>query len=409
MDKTLTRVSPNWLDTTAKRTLFALLPRLRGGCLVIQDQQEHQFGDANSPLKGVIRIHHPRAYRQILLGGSIGAGEGFIQGHWSSPDLVAVVQVMARNLKVLEALESRLSWITKVSNLLTHRRNHNSKAGSKRNIVAHYDLGNDLYQTFLDKQMVYSSAIYPHDGASLEQAQTHKLELICQRLQLKPGETLLEIGTGWGALAIHAARHYQVQVTTTTISDAQYEYARQRVEQEGLSERITLLKQDYRELQGRYDKLVSIEMIEAVGHEYLSTFFSTCRARLHEHGRMLIQAITINDQRYDAYRRGVDFIQRYIFPGGCLPSIERLSRHIATDTDMVISALHDIGQDYGRTLKHWHQRFNQSLPQIRNLGYQEDFIRMWQFYLGYCEGAFYERSISTVHLVANRPLYRGRP
>ncbi|BDY04806.1 cyclopropane-fatty-acyl-phospholipid synthase family protein [Ferrimonas sp. YFM] len=406
MDNTLTRPAPAWLDTLAKRTLFSLLPNLKGGTLVIQDEEQHRFGEAGA-LSAEIRIHHPRAYRRILMGGSIGAGEAFIQGDWSTPNLVPLVQLMSKNLTVLQQLEKKLAWVGRITDLWRHRRNRNSKGGSKRNIVAHYDLGNDLYELFLDKQLVYSSAIFPAADATLEEAQNHKLDLICQRLELKQGETLLEIGTGWGALAIHAAKHYGVRVTTTTISEEQHAYAAQRITNEGLSDRITLLKLDYRDLSGSYDKLVSIEMIEAVGHEYMRTFFQTCRDRLKPDGRMLIQGITIADQRYDAYRRGVDFIQKYIFPGGCLPSVERLAHHVARDTDMVITALHDIGIDYGRTLAHWTQRFNQALPQVRQQGYGEDFIRMWQFYLGYCEGAFYERVISTVHMVADKPGYRA--
>ncbi|WP_417346755.1 class I SAM-dependent methyltransferase [Ferrimonas sp.] len=405
MDNTLTRPAPAWLDTLAKRALFSLLPGLKGGTLMIQDEEQHRFGEAGA-LSAEIRIHHPRAYRRILLGGSIGAGEAFIQGDWSTPDLVPLVQLMSKNLTVLQALEKKLAWVGRLIDLWRHRRNRNSKGGSKRNIVAHYDLGNDLYALFLDRQLVYSSAIFPQADATLEEAQNHKLDLICRRLELKPGETLLEIGTGWGALAVHAAKHYGAVVTTTTISEEQHAYAAQRIANEGLNDRITLLKQDYRDLSGHYDKLVSIEMIEAVGHEFLRTFFQTCRDRLKPNGRLLIQGITIADQRYDAYRRGVDFIQKYIFPGGCLPSVERLAHHIARDTDMVITALHDIGMDYGRTLAHWTKRFNQALPQVRAQGYGEDFIRMWQFYLGYCEGAFYERVISTVHMVADKPGYR---
>jgi cyclopropane-fatty-acyl-phospholipid synthase len=255
--------------------------------------------------------------------------------------------------------------------------------------------------------MLYSSAIYPDKSADLEQAQLHKLETICQRLDLKEGETLLEIGTGWGALAIYAAQNYAVKVTTTTISDAQYDYTKARIEALGLTDNITLLKQDYRELTGEYDKLVSIEMIEAVGHEYLASFFETCNKHLKPDGKMLIQAITISDQRYHSYRKGVDFIQRYIFPGGCLPSVSIMTNNVSNKTDMVVTGLHDIGQDYARTLNHWHQRFDNALDKVKQLGYDDTFIRLWKFYFSYCEGAFLERRISTVHLIAAKPDYRA--
>lgn len=404
---TLQAQPSQWLDKIAKKVICKILMQLQDAGLTIEDHDGRVFyGDQHAALQAKIVIHHGRVWRQFLLGGSIGAGEGYIQGDWSSPDLTKVVQVLGRNLGVLDKLEKRFAWLSGLRHLRVHKSNRNSERGSRKNILAHYDLGNDMYRTFLDREMLYSSAVYPSADADLETAQLHKLDLICQRLALKPGETLLEIGTGWGGLAIYAAQHYGVQVTTTTISDAQYEYASARVTQLGLQDQITLLKQDYRKLEGQYDKLVSIEMIEAVGHEYLATFFTTCSERLKPNGKMLIQAITIADQRYDSYRTGVDFIQRYIFPGGCLPSVSVMSEHIANKTDMVMMQLHDIGLDYARTLRDWLQRFEHSLSDIRKMGYGDDFIRLWKFYLCYCEGGFLERSISTVHLVAAKPEYR---
>lgn len=406
MDNALVTAPTKGLDSVAKRTLTALLGQLKHGSLTLVDGGQQTFGTPEG-IHATLTIHHPSAYRQIVMGGSIGAGEAFIKGHWSSPNRVALIQLFCKNLSLIEKLESKISWLTKIPSWIGHRINHNSKKGSKRNIVAHYDLGNPLYETFLDKQMLYSSAVFPHWDSSLEQAQLHKMALICDKLRLQPGEHLVEIGTGWGALAIYAAKHYGVKVTTTTISDAQHEYAKKRIEEEGLGEQITLLKQDYRDLNGQYDKLVSIEMIEAVGHRYFSQFFQQCTRLLKPSGRMLIQAITIADQRYSRYVNSVDFIQRYIFPGGCLPSIERLGHHIAKDTDMVMEHLEDIGLHYAHTLKAWQQRFCDALTQVRSLGYGEDFIRMWQFYFDYCQGAFLERQIGTVQVVANRPDYRG--
>ncbi|WP_076541107.1 cyclopropane-fatty-acyl-phospholipid synthase family protein [Shewanella sp. UCD-KL21] len=402
-------------DSFAKKILLKALAHLSDGHLTIvssdnsaigSSEQSLSFGNVDSDLHATMQVSHPSFYKQIIWGGSIGAGEAYIQGHWSSPDLTKVVQLFARNLSLLDKIERYFSWFSVGINRIGHLFNRNSSTGSKRNILAHYDLGNPMYEQFLDKEMLYSSALYPHHDASLEQAQQHKLQTICERLDLQAGQTVLEVGTGWGALAIYAAKHFDVTVTTTTISDAQYDYALERVEQEGLTDKITLLKDDYRILSGEYDRVVSIEMIEAVGHEYLPGFFKKLESLLKPNGRMLIQAITIADQRYDSYRKSVDFIQRYIFPGGCLPSISEMNKHIANKTDMVVWSINDMGKDYAQTLNHWHEKFDKAQQRIKEMGYGEDFIRMWKFYLSYCEGGFLERTTSTVHLVAVRPQYR---
>ncbi|MGI2853253.1 class I SAM-dependent methyltransferase [Shewanella algae] len=389
------------------RVMQQALNALEGGCLKLQlGSEQWTFGPLDTDLVAIIRIHDERFFRQVILGGSIGAGEAYIQGHWSSPDVTAVVRLFARNLPLLDKIEQRFSWFSNTVSRVKHLLRRNSKAGSKRNILAHYDLGNPLYQAFLDPELLYSSAVYPHEEAQLDEAQQYKLQLICERLDLQPGMTLLEIGTGWGALAIYAAKHYDVKVTTTTISDAQYQYASERVAAEGLSERITLLRQDYRQLSGQYDRLVSIEMIEAVGHDYLPGFFASLDALLKPSGKLLLQAITIKDQRYDSYRKGVDFIQRYIFPGGCLPSVTEMTRHLQRQTSMTLWSLDDIGLDYARTLNDWHANFDDARERVRELGYGEDFMRMWKFYLSYCEGGFLERTISTVQLTAVKDGYR---
>lgn len=395
------------LDRVAKKLLVSLLAKMQHACLtLVEEQQQLVLGDSSASLQAKVIIHNSKTYSKLIFSGSIGAGEAYIQGWWSSPNLTKVIQVLAREQAVCDSLGNVFFKIATLPSWLYHKVRKNTQAGSKKNILAHYDLGNEMYAQFLDKEMLYSSAIYPNGEAGLEEAQLHKLQTICQRLNLKKGETLLEIGTGWGALAIYAAQHYGVQVTTTTISDAQYDYSAQRIKKLGLENQITLLKKDYRELSGLYDKLVSIEMIEAVGHEYLGGFFATCNKHLKPDGKMLIQAITICDQRYQQYRKGVDFIQRYIFPGGCLPSINVMSNNLTRETDMVITSLDDIGLDYARTLKHWYQRFADANLEIKKLGYGDDFIRLWQFYFCYCEGAFLERSISTVHLVAAKAGYR---
>ncbi|UJF18362.1 cyclopropane-fatty-acyl-phospholipid synthase family protein [Vibrio sp. SS-MA-C1-2] len=413
------------LETLFRKSLFKALESLKQVKLVIiedfilsnsskeikDSSRQFVFGLNEQHIDGVhltatIIIHDPRAYQKIALGGDIGASEAFIDGLWSTPDLTQVIRVMAREQGTCDQVEGGFSKLIKWGSLLEHKLNHNSQAGSKKNILAHYDLGNEMYKLFLDSNMLYSSAIYPSETSTLEEAQINKMDLICQRLELKENETLLEIGTGWGGLAIHAAKYYGVNVTTTTISDAQYEYTKARVEQLGLNDKVTLLKQDYRLLTGQFDKLVSIEMIEAVGYQYFDQFFDQCNSLLKPTGKMLLQAITIADQRFESYKNGVDFIQKYIFPGGFLPSVSVMSEKVRDRTDMLITEIHDIGIDYAKTLNEWQKRFNEKESELKELGYGDDFIRLWRFYFSYCEGGFLERKISTVHMVSEKPLYR---
>ena len=391
-----------------RRIVFTLLSQLKDAKLeLIEASESHFFGEENSDLIGQIVIHDLSFYQDVLANGSIGAAEAFLDSKWTSPDLTKVIQVMARNSAELDKIENKMRWISKLKNLFLRRKNINSEQGSKRNILAHYDIGNDLYERFLDSAMQYSSAIYSDEAKSVSQAQNNKMRTICQRLNLSEKDHVIEIGSGWGGLAIYMAQNYGCKVTTTTISDAQYDYAQQKIHQLGLADKITLLKKDYRKLDGQYDKLVSIEMIEAVGHEYLPTFFSTCSNLLKANGKMLIQSITIADSRYEQYRKGVDFIQKYIFPGGCLPSIAEMSRHFEKNTDMVIHQINDIGLHYARTLNDWRLAFEQEWHNLKHLGYSEEFKRLWLFYFSYCEGAFLERVISTHHIVARKPRYLG--
>jgi cyclopropane-fatty-acyl-phospholipid synthase len=280
---------------------------------------------------------------------------------------------------------------------------------SRRNILAHYDLGNALFERLLDPTMMYSAAQFESAEQTLEQAQLNKLERICQKLELKPHEHLLEIGTGWGSLAIHAATRYGCRVTTTTLSEAQYAHTLQRVQALGLTQRITVLREDYRDLSGRFDKLVSIEMIEAVGHRYLPTYFRQCAALLKEDGLMLLQAITIRDQRYAQARRSVDFIQRYIFPGGALPSLSVLLDTASRKTGLNLVHMEDFGQDYARTLRHWRDNLRQARTALKELGYDETFQRLWEFYLCYCQGGFEERAIGVAQLLWAAPQARRAP
>lgn len=316
-----------------------------------------------------IHIHDAGVYRQIIAGGSIATGEAYMQGAWSSPNLVEVTRLFSANLQTLEQLESRQSWLVRLGLKIAHTLNRNTRGGSRKNIAAHYDLGNDFFGLFLDPTMMYSAALFPCTDTPLEEASVAKLEEVCRQLELQPGDHLLEIGTGWGGMAIHAARHYGCRVTTTTISREQYEFARKRVQREGLQDRITLLCEDYRNLEGTYDKLVSIEMIEAVGHQFYSSYFQRCSELLKPDGKMVIQAITIADQRYTQARDAVDFIQRYIFPGGCLPSVAVISDHLAKDTDMQMVHLRDMAADYALTLAHWRDRFMARLDEVKAMGF----------------------------------------
>ncbi|GAA5524482.1 tRNA 5-hydroxyuridine methyltransferase [Microbulbifer aestuariivivens] len=402
----------SWLVALARRLVLAKMGGIRNGRLVVEEGGErYEFGqpaDA-AEVSATIRIHDASTYSHVLLNGTVGSGEAYMQGAWSSPSLVDVIRLMVSNMAMLENLDSRWSFLHKAFLKVLHSLNANTRNGSRKNIAAHYDLGNDFFRLFLDESMMYSSAIFPREDATLAEASVHKLERICQKLDLSPTDHLLEIGTGWGAMAIHAAKRYGCRVTTTTISREQYEYAKAWVAREGLEDRITLLLKDYRDLEGQYDKLVSIEMIEAVGHDYHRNFFSRCSHLLKEDGLMVMQAITIQDQRYDRYRKQVDFIQRYIFPGGCLPSNQVVADHIADNTDMQIVGLEDITFHYARTLEAWREAFFERLEEVKRQGFDSRFIRMWDFYLCYCEGGFLERAISTAQFVFAKPRCKALP
>ncbi len=399
-------------DQWCRRTLFKILDKLTRARLVIEDSTGvFEFGCnvSEHSLQASIHIQDARAYRQILFGGSIGAGEAYMEDRWTTPCLVSVIQVMARNIELTNSMDRGWSWLRRGVNKCLHAFNANSLTGSRKNISAHYDLGNDFFRLFLDPTLMYSAAIYPTQEADLNTAALHKLESVCQKLQLTQDDHLLEIGTGWGGMAIYAAKNYGCKVTTTTLSRQQYEFAKQAVIREGLEDQVTLLLKDYRELEGRFDKLVSIEMIEAVGHEYYDTYFKKCSSLLVSDGLMLIQAITIADQRYDSARSSVDFIQKYIFPGGGLPSNEVIASGLRRCTDMNMVDLHDIGWDYARTLHHWRERFHQRMEAVKEQGFDETFCRMWDFYLAYCEGGFNERVISTVQVVMAKPDAQSLP
>ncbi|NMH58906.1 SAM-dependent methyltransferase [Alteromonas ponticola] len=390
---------------TYRRIFFKALSQIKFGKITIEERGEEvvSFGQPDRGLHAHVNILCPTAYRHLLLGGSVASGETYMNGLWTTRDLTAVIRIFARNLPMLDQWEQKFRWLTMPYWKIQHFLNRNSLGQAKRNIEAHYDLGNRLYRTFLDDSMMYSSAIYPDPNASLAEAQQHKLHTICEKLQLNEDDHLLEIGTGWGGLAIYAAKHFGAKVTTTTISEEQHAYAANWIEKEGLNHKITLLKQDYRDLTGTYTKLVSVEMIEAVGHRYLDTFINKCNSLLKGDALMLLQCITIDDRRFENYANSVDFIQKYIFPGGFLPSIEVLNTHFKRSSNLVIRDLHDIGLDYAKTLNDWYHRFIQSKDELTQAGYDEQFHRLWTYYLKYCEGGFLERTISTVQIVLSKP------
>jgi cyclopropane-fatty-acyl-phospholipid synthase len=396
----LSKLSPELL---LRRQVLARFAALREGRLMLKDAIETRAFGNGGATEAMVRIHDLSAYADIATGGSIGAAEAYMQGKWTASDLTALIRILLANRNVLERIEGGLARIGQPFLRLAHRSHRNTRRQSRQNIRAHYDLGNDFYRLFLDPTLSYSAVIYPRPDSSLDEAAIHKLDVICRKLDLQPGDHLLEIGTGWGGLAIHAARHYGCRVTTTTISAKQFAYARQRIAEAGLADRVTVLDQDYRDLDGEFDKLVSVEMIEAVGIEFLDEYFRVCAARLRPQGRMLLQGIVIADQIYEQARRSVDFIQKYIFPGGALPSLGAIRASVARATDLQLVGLQDIGQDYARTLREWRRRFLAQVHSIRQLGFSEEFIRMWEYYLAYCEGGFLERSITDVQVVFDKP------
>jgi cyclopropane-fatty-acyl-phospholipid synthase len=381
-----------------------------GELTVVDEWGTRGFGRPNTGPSSTVHIRDPAAWAAIALGGSLGAGESYMDGLWSADDLVATVRVLLRASSRLSSVDGGgLGLVRGAVDSLYHRFRRNTKTGSRRNIAEHYDLGNEFYRLWLDPSMMYSSAIWEHDEMTLEEAQQARLERIGRKLELSPNDHLLEIGTGWGSMALHAASRFGCRVTTTTISEQQYELAQERVRSAGLSDRVTVLLEDYRDLTGTYDKLVSIEMIEAVGAEYLETFFCQVGSLLAPDGLALLQAITIPDDRFAQSRGRVDFIKRHIFPGGQLPSLDAMSTAWRKQTDLRLLHFEDFGEHYARTLNEWRRRFHAHLPEVEALGYPERFQRMWDFYLASCEGAFLERHCGVAQLLLARPDARRAP
>ena len=396
------------LTRSAKHLFLRSLEGFSQGFLeIVCPDRTYAFGDHESPLSGLVEIHNERFFRRALFGGDIGIGESYMDGDWSSPDPVAVVRLALRNAALLDDRNRALSALCRWLETLRFRLQSNSLAGSRRNIRAHYDLGNEFFRLFLDRNLLYSCAFYLNENDSLEQAQIEKLDRICRKLRIGPRDHVLEIGTGWGAFAIHATRNYGCRVTTTTISREQHDYTAALLQRAGdVRHRVQLLSQDYRELRGHYDKIVSIEMFEAVGYQYYDEFFRACDHLLAPNGTMLLQTITMHDQRFRRYRKKADWMQKYIFPGSQLASLSGVLRSLARTTNLSLFHAEDIGTHYARTLQEWRARFLENLAAVRAQGFSERFIHMWDLYLAWCAGSFLERYTSDLQLLLTKNFSR---
>lgn len=396
----------DWRTGAARRLLHRALDGLRGGTVTVVDYGGEIVHGSGDPAVRIV-VNAPAFYRRAAFGGVLGAGESYMDGDWDCDDLVGLVRVLARDRRTQEDVNRGRGTVATCADSLRHLARRNSRSGSARNVEAHYDLGNDFFRLFLDERMMYSAAVFDAGCESLEAASTAKIERLCRKLRLAPGDELLEIGGGWGGFAVHAAERFGCRVTTVTLSPAQADYARALVRGRGLEGRVDVVLADYRDLSGRFDKLVSIEMIEAVGHRFLPAWFRACARLLKPHGLLALQAITIRDRRYRQALRSVDFIKKHVFPGGFVPSVSVLVDAAARHADAVLIDLEDIGQDYARTLREWRRRFEARRGDIAALGFDERFLRRWRFYFAYCEGGFLERAISDVQMLFAMPDYRG--
>jgi len=404
---TPTSPRPGALDRLLRAQFVSRLSGLEQGRVVLDDRSGRcvlgKAAGVSTDLDVHIEVLDPAFYRAVAANGSVGAGEAYMQGLWRCDDLVGLVRLLVRNRAHLDGLESGIaragSWLLRG----WHALRRNTLAGATRNIAAHYDLGNDFFALFLSPDLMYSSALWEGEGDTLEAASVRKLERICQKLDLTPGDHVCEVGSGWGGFAFYAAERYGCRVTTVTLSRQQHALVTRQIEERGLGARIRVLLQDYRELSGQFDKVVSIEMIEAVGAEYLGTYFAKVASLLKPGGLALIQAITIEDHRYAQALASVDFIKRHIFPGSFIPSLQAILTEKMRACELSLVHLEDFGISYARTLQAWRTRFLRNLPQVRALRFDERFIRMWEYYLAYCEGGFRERSIGVAHLVFEKP------
>lgn len=397
-----------------KKLVLSSLNGMKLGSLRIvePDGQQIILGNPNSDYPnftgGLIKVNRSDFYKRCVLYGDIGFAESYMDGDWETEDIVSVLSWLLLNIDNNPSVSGSKSKTKKLNllsfiNRIFHRLRENTIVGSKKNIVAHYDLGNDFYKLFLDETMTYSSGIFVSEESSLKESQIAKYDSLCKMLHLKEGLHILEIGSGWGGFSIYAAKNYRCKVTTVTISNEQFAYAKKRIQQEGLSEQIDIQLKDYRNINGSYDRIASIEMLEAVGDKYYETYFAKCNEVLKKDGLLGIQVITCPDSRYNSIKNGVDFIQKYIFPGSLLPSIARLNQAINNTGDLFLHQMIDFGLDYSKTLKMWRENFESQLKEVKALGYSEKFIKMWRYYLSYCEAAFKMRNISVIQAVYTRP------
>ncbi|MFM9116284.1 MAG: class I SAM-dependent methyltransferase [Planctomycetota bacterium] len=398
-----------FFDRTAKQVITGQLRDLKEGQLQVIDASGTTTYGEPADLLVTMRVREPRFFRHAVLGGTLSVAESYLNGDWDCDDLTALFRLFVRNMNAADQIDRGVSRVAQWSHRLYHWWHANSKQGSRKNIEAHYDLGNDFFRLWLDDTMAYSSGVFGHADASLQEASIEKFDRVCRKLELTPQDHLLEIGTGWGGMALHAAGQYGCQVTTTTISQRQLEYARERVENAGLQHLIALRQDDYRDLTGQYDHLVSIEMIEAVGHRYLDDYFRQCGRLLKPTGSFVLQAIVMPERVHGTYLKCVDFIQRYVFPGGCLPSVASILGAVGRTTDFRLAHVEDMAPHYSCTLKLWRETFEQRLDVVRAQGYSERFIRLWCYYLAYCEAVFAERHVGVVQIRLDKPKCRRDP
>lgn len=399
-EKIKTPTKATFLTSVFKNGLKKKLSHLNVGCIsVVDGVDKFSFGDPGSELQVNVQVHSQEFYVMTGSGGAMGIAEAYILGYWTSDDVVMLMRIILKNRSILLSLNDGFAKILSPINKLIHRSRQNTLKGSKENILAHYDLSNDFYKLWLDPTMTYSCAYFKDTNTTLEDASIEKLDRMCRKLKLSEKDNILEVGTGWGSFSIHAAKNYGCSITTTTISDAQYEYAKARVLEERLESKINVINKDYRKLDGQYDKIVSIEMIEAVGYEYISEYFRKLSSLLKPDGLMALQGITYNDQNFDTYKDSVDFIKKYIFPGSCLISISQIIDVIKNKTDLSMIDMEDITRHYAETLNRWRKNFMSVLPEVKEMGYSKAFINMWEFYFLYCEAGFLERNIGDVQMV----------
>ena len=402
-DQVASSKNSTFLSSIFKKGVMNKFKHLQYGSIkILEGDEVLSFGDLGSNDKVTVTIHSNEFYVFLGSGGVTGVAEAYMAGYWTADNLVLLLQIVLKNKNILLSLDSGFAKLINPINKLIHWSKQNTLKGSKQNILAHYDLSNDFYKLWLDPTMTYSCGYFNNDSVSLEQASIEKIDRICRKLKLNENDHILEIGTGWGSFSLYAAKQYGCTIDTVTISDAQYEYASGKIESSGLGSKINIFNKDYRKIEGQYDKIVSIEMIEAVGHQFIPQYFSKISSLLKEDGLLAIQGITYNDQNFEQYKNSVDFIKKYIFPGSCLISVAQISDVIKEYTDLAIVDMEDITKHYAETLNRWKVKFMKVIPEVKRMGFSEAFIKMWEFYFVFCEAGFLERNIGDIQLVFSK-------